>query len=161
MSRNAECSTRNVRYMQMQGGGDSFGGNLSSHLRFSFFDHQNDSSEVPCGFLKKFPISDSGQFLSLPFHVCMSWVKDKCMQLSWQMLLRLGLDLCSLVWNVKFKIFIFNFFLCKFYFGYGSGQFNYPHLIYLFLLEKNKGKIVKALISKVLWKFLWDRLKKK
>ncbi|XP_022639007.1 uncharacterized protein LOC106766220 isoform X2 [Vigna radiata var. radiata] len=45
--------------MQMQGGGDSFGGNLSSHLRFSFFDHQNDSSEVPCGFLKKFPISDS------------------------------------------------------------------------------------------------------
>ncbi|KAK7368639.1 hypothetical protein VNO80_10667 [Phaseolus coccineus] len=54
-----ECSTRNVRYMQMQEGGHSFGGNLSSHLRFSYFDHQNDSREVPCGFFKKFPISDS------------------------------------------------------------------------------------------------------
>ncbi|KHN25899.1 hypothetical protein glysoja_018753 [Glycine soja] len=51
-----KCSTRTVRYMQ--GNADSFGGNLSSHLRFSYFDHQNDSREVPCGFLKKFPISD-------------------------------------------------------------------------------------------------------
>ena len=64
-----KCSTRTLRYMQ--GNADSFGGNLSSHLRFSYFDHQNDSREVPCGFLKKFPISDYGQFLSHPsFSLC-------------------------------------------------------------------------------------------
>ncbi|TKY59664.1 hypothetical protein E2542_SST16756 [Spatholobus suberectus] len=52
-----QYSKRIVRYMQ--GNADSFGGNLSTHLRFSYFDHQNDSTEVPCGFLKKFPISES------------------------------------------------------------------------------------------------------
>ena len=62
-------STRTVRCMQ--GNADSFGGNLSTHLRFFHFDHQNDSSEVPCGFLNKFPISDYGQFLSPPpFSLC-------------------------------------------------------------------------------------------
>ncbi|KAG4977670.1 hypothetical protein JHK82_036939 [Glycine max] len=42
----------------MQGNADSFGGNLNTLSRFSYFDHQNDSTEVPCGFLNNFPISD-------------------------------------------------------------------------------------------------------
>ncbi|KAK7303116.1 hypothetical protein RJT34_14017 [Clitoria ternatea] len=46
-----------LRYMQ--GNADSFGGNHSTLTRFSYFDHQNDATQVPCGFLKKFPISDS------------------------------------------------------------------------------------------------------
>ncbi|XP_004486024.1 alkaline ceramidase TOD1 [Cicer arietinum] len=46
-----------LRYMQ--GNADTFGGNLSTLTRFSYFNHQNDSVEVPCGFLKEFPISDS------------------------------------------------------------------------------------------------------
>ncbi|KAK7359621.1 hypothetical protein VNO77_01583 [Canavalia gladiata] len=52
-------TTRIMKYMQ--GNADSFGGNLSTHLRFSYFDHQNDSMQVPCGFFKRFPISDSDQ----------------------------------------------------------------------------------------------------
>lgn len=59
------CRNNNVGYSgalrYMQGNLDSFGGNLNTLSRFSYFDHQNDSTEVPCGFLKKFPISDSGQ----------------------------------------------------------------------------------------------------
>ncbi|KAG4948648.1 hypothetical protein JHK82_041828 [Glycine max] len=57
------CRNNNVGYSgalrYMQGNLDSFGGNLNTLSRFSYFDHQNDSTEVPCGFLKKFPISDS------------------------------------------------------------------------------------------------------
>ncbi|MED6192340.1 hypothetical protein PIB30_009149 [Stylosanthes scabra] len=45
----------------MQGNADSFGGNLSTHLRFSYFDGRSDIREVPCGFFKKFPIKDSDQ----------------------------------------------------------------------------------------------------
>ncbi|CAL0301244.1 unnamed protein product [Lupinus luteus] len=48
-----------LRYMQ--GNANSFGGNLSTLVRFSYFHHQTDNKEVPCGFLKKFPISDSDQ----------------------------------------------------------------------------------------------------
>lgn len=54
--------THSIPLRYMQGNADSFGGNLSTLVRFSYFDHQNDNIEVPCGFLKKFPISDSGQF---------------------------------------------------------------------------------------------------
>ncbi|XP_019439699.1 PREDICTED: uncharacterized protein LOC109345264 [Lupinus angustifolius] len=46
-----------LRYMQ--GNGDSFGGNFTTSVRFSYFDNQTDGKEVPCGFFKKFPISDS------------------------------------------------------------------------------------------------------
>ncbi|RYR36354.1 hypothetical protein Ahy_A10g051332 isoform A [Arachis hypogaea] len=46
-----------LRYMQ--GNAESFGGNLSTKARFSYFDRQIDHTQVPCGFLKKFPISDS------------------------------------------------------------------------------------------------------
>jgi hypothetical protein len=47
-----------LRYMQ--GNADTFGGNLSTITRFSYFNHRNDSIDVPCGFLKEFPISNSG-----------------------------------------------------------------------------------------------------
>lgn len=47
-----------LRYLK--GNADTFGGNLSTLARFSYFNHQNDSIEVPCGFLKEFPISNSG-----------------------------------------------------------------------------------------------------
>ncbi|BAT87301.1 hypothetical protein VIGAN_05065600 [Vigna angularis var. angularis] len=43
------------------GNADSFGGNLSTLARFSYFDHQNRNTEVLCGFLKKFPVSESDQ----------------------------------------------------------------------------------------------------
>ncbi|KAJ0080898.1 hypothetical protein Patl1_10061 [Pistacia atlantica] len=43
----------------MQGNADSFGGNFSTQKRISYFNHVNDSVEIPCGFFKKFPISNS------------------------------------------------------------------------------------------------------
>ncbi|WJX26953.1 Alkaline ceramidase tod1 [Trifolium repens] len=48
-----------LRYMQ--GNANTFGGNLSTTTRFSYFNHRNDSIDVPCGFLKEFPISNSDQ----------------------------------------------------------------------------------------------------
>ncbi|MED6184280.1 hypothetical protein PIB30_045914 [Stylosanthes scabra] len=54
-SSSAEWSA--LRYMQ--GNADSFGGKLSTEARLSYFDHQMDNTKVPCGFLKKFPITDS------------------------------------------------------------------------------------------------------
>ncbi|KAL0352855.1 UNVERIFIED_CONTAM: hypothetical protein Sangu_0866800 [Sesamum angustifolium] len=46
-----------LRYMQ--GSAESFGGNLSFQKRESYFDHREDGTEIPCGFLRRFPISDS------------------------------------------------------------------------------------------------------
>jgi hypothetical protein len=55
---NSRGYDRVLRYMQ--GNADTFGGNLSTITRFSYFNHRNDSIDVPCGFLKEFPISNSG-----------------------------------------------------------------------------------------------------
>ena len=60
--------SRGLRYMQ--GNVDSFGGNFSTRERFSYFDHQSDDVEVPCGFFKDFPVSDSGEFCALVFLIC-------------------------------------------------------------------------------------------
>ncbi|KAK4440166.1 hypothetical protein Salat_0351500 [Sesamum alatum] len=47
-----------LRYMQ--GSAESFGGNLSFQKRESYFNHREDETdEIPCGFLRRFPISDS------------------------------------------------------------------------------------------------------
>ncbi|KAI4298268.1 hypothetical protein L6164_031846 [Bauhinia variegata] len=54
---NFSSSSRVLRYRQ--GNADTFGGNFSTQLRFSYFDQQSHGKDVPCGFLKKFPISDS------------------------------------------------------------------------------------------------------
>ncbi|KAK9227651.1 hypothetical protein WN943_012705 [Citrus x changshan-huyou] len=43
----------------MQGNADSFGGHFGTKKRIAYFDHQNNSLDLPCGFFKKFPISDS------------------------------------------------------------------------------------------------------
>ncbi|CAK9166362.1 unnamed protein product [Ilex paraguariensis] len=54
-------SSKNVwpvlRYMQ--GNTKSFGGNFSTQKRISYSDHRHVGIEVPCGFFKKFPISNS------------------------------------------------------------------------------------------------------
>ncbi|KAL9320988.1 hypothetical protein ACSQ67_012827 [Phaseolus vulgaris] len=50
-------TNRPLRYVK--GNADTFGGNLSTLTRFSYFNHQNHNTEVLCGFLKKFPVSDS------------------------------------------------------------------------------------------------------
>lgn len=38
----------------------SFGGNLSTLQRISYFNHSDDQVEIPCGFMKDFPVSDYG-----------------------------------------------------------------------------------------------------
>ncbi|XP_054794014.1 alkaline ceramidase TOD1-like [Prosopis cineraria] len=55
----SSSSRRVIKYMQ--GNSTSFGGNFSSQIRFSYFNHRNDDQQIPCGFLKKFPIADSDQ----------------------------------------------------------------------------------------------------
>lgn len=45
-----------LRYMQ--GNANTFGGNFSFEKRMSYFDEIEN--EIPCGFLKRFPISYSG-----------------------------------------------------------------------------------------------------
>ncbi|XVF40144.1 hypothetical protein PTKIN_Ptkin01aG0087500 [Pterospermum kingtungense] len=57
LCKNSSAFLPALRYLQ--GKGDTFGGNLSTQKRFSYFDHSNDGNKVPCGFLKKFPVSDS------------------------------------------------------------------------------------------------------
>ena len=52
--------SRHLKYMQ--GSGPSFGGNFSTQKRISYFNYSDVGSEVPCGFLKDFPISNSGDF---------------------------------------------------------------------------------------------------
>ncbi|XP_022715546.1 uncharacterized protein LOC111274858 isoform X1 [Durio zibethinus] len=46
-----------LRYLQ--GKGDTFGGYLSTLKRISYFNHSNNGIKVPCGFFKKFPVSNS------------------------------------------------------------------------------------------------------
>ena len=58
LCRNSSSALPVLSYMQGQA--DSFGGNFSTQKRISYFDHENSSVEVPCGFLKKFPISNYG-----------------------------------------------------------------------------------------------------
>ncbi|KAJ9135872.1 hypothetical protein P3X46_032998 [Hevea brasiliensis] len=57
LCRNSTVSSQDLRYME--GNGESFGGNFSNQKRMSYFHHLNDSVEIPCGFFKKFPVSDS------------------------------------------------------------------------------------------------------
>ncbi|CAI9782149.1 unnamed protein product [Fraxinus pennsylvanica] len=46
-----------LRYMQENA--ENFGGNFSIEKRLSYFDHREDGVEIPCGFFKRFPISNS------------------------------------------------------------------------------------------------------
>lgn len=57
-SRNSTTlGSRVIRYLKDSA--DSFGGNFSTKKRFSYYDHEDDD-EIPCGFLTRFPVSDSG-----------------------------------------------------------------------------------------------------
>ena len=47
-----------LRYMK--GKADIFGGNFSVQDRLSYFDNEKNIVGIPCGFLKKFPISNPG-----------------------------------------------------------------------------------------------------
>lgn len=58
LCQNSSASSQGLRYMK--GKSNSFGGNFGTQKRISYFDHLNDSVEVPCGFFKKFPVSNSG-----------------------------------------------------------------------------------------------------
>ncbi|CAH9093520.1 unnamed protein product [Cuscuta epithymum] len=40
---------------------ESFGGNLSTQTRFSYFGHGDSEEQVPCGFFKPFPVSKSDE----------------------------------------------------------------------------------------------------
>ncbi|KAF7803173.1 transmembrane protein [Senna tora] len=53
----SSSSSRRLAYMQ--GNAESFGGNFSAEMRFSYFHHRNDTTHLPCGFLTHFPISHS------------------------------------------------------------------------------------------------------
>lgn len=49
---------QSLRYIQ--GNAENFGGNFGIEKRLSYFDHREDGVEIPCGFFKRFPISNSG-----------------------------------------------------------------------------------------------------
>ncbi|CAK7350218.1 unnamed protein product [Dovyalis caffra] len=57
LCQNSSLSSRGLRYLK--GNSKHFGGSLSTQERISYFHLLNDSVEVPCGFFKKFPASDS------------------------------------------------------------------------------------------------------
>lgn len=49
--------SRVVKYLKDNA--NSFGGNFTTKKRNSYYDHEDDE-EIPCGFFRKFPVSDSG-----------------------------------------------------------------------------------------------------
>ncbi|CAF2091219.1 hypothetical protein BRARA_F03634 [Brassica rapa] len=51
------ASSEKLRYIN--GNSESFGGNFSTQKRFSYFNHSDNDVEVPCGFFRDFPVSDS------------------------------------------------------------------------------------------------------
>lgn len=44
----------------MKGKADRFGGNFGVQDRLSYFSNENNTVGIPCGFLKKLPISNPG-----------------------------------------------------------------------------------------------------
>lgn len=59
LCKNASTSKSSASgYLEMLG--ESFAGSFSVQKRKSYFDHRDDSVEIPCGFLKEFPVRDSG-----------------------------------------------------------------------------------------------------
>ncbi|OAY29146.1 hypothetical protein MANES_15G121500v8 [Manihot esculenta] len=57
LCRNSSVDSQGLRYMKENS--ESFGGNFSTQKRRSYFQHLNDNVEIPCGFFKKFPVSNS------------------------------------------------------------------------------------------------------
>ncbi|KAG5395182.1 hypothetical protein IGI04_025145 [Brassica rapa subsp. trilocularis] len=50
-------SSEKLRYIN--GNSETFGGNFTTLKRFSYFNHSDNDVEVPCGFFRDFPVSDS------------------------------------------------------------------------------------------------------
>ncbi|KAK4386479.1 hypothetical protein Sango_2518500 [Sesamum angolense] len=57
LENSTSLGARSLRYIQ--GNAESFGGNLSFQKRISYFDHSEDEPEIPCGFFRDFPITNS------------------------------------------------------------------------------------------------------
>ncbi|KAL4289484.1 hypothetical protein GQ457_14G008470 [Hibiscus cannabinus] len=57
LCKNSSAFLPALKYLQVKG--DTFGGNLSLEERISYFNHTNNDINVPCGFLKEFPVSYS------------------------------------------------------------------------------------------------------
>ncbi|XP_077228326.1 alkaline ceramidase TOD1-like [Tasmannia lanceolata] len=55
--RNSSFSSPYLRYLSEKR--ESFAGNFSAYKRKSYFNHSDDQVEVPCGFMKEFPITNS------------------------------------------------------------------------------------------------------
>ncbi|KAI7751094.1 hypothetical protein M8C21_020499, partial [Ambrosia artemisiifolia] len=49
---------KGLKYVHGDGNGERFGRNYSMHERIKYFDYGDGAIEIPCGFFKKFPISD-------------------------------------------------------------------------------------------------------
>ncbi|KAJ9565774.1 hypothetical protein OSB04_001740 [Centaurea solstitialis] len=58
MEDSSRGNSTGLRYIQGNGNGGSFGKNYSVEKRMSYFDYRDGGIEIPCGFLKKLPISD-------------------------------------------------------------------------------------------------------
>ncbi|GAA0165048.1 hypothetical protein LIER_20548 [Lithospermum erythrorhizon] len=56
-----ELGSHNLKYIK--GYADTFGGNFSIEKRFSYFDHGDEGTEIPCGFFKHFPVSNSDRIV--------------------------------------------------------------------------------------------------
>ncbi|KAJ4968545.1 hypothetical protein NE237_015246 [Protea cynaroides] len=56
--KNSSSSTSGLSYLSTKTE-SSFAGNFSTKERISYLDHRNDQMEVPCGFMKEFPVSKS------------------------------------------------------------------------------------------------------
>ncbi|XVE88377.1 hypothetical protein DITRI_Ditri19aG0065000 [Diplodiscus trichospermus] len=59
LCKNSSAFLPALRYLQ--GKSESFGGNLNTQKRISYFNYSNNGIKVPCGFFKNFPVSNSDQ----------------------------------------------------------------------------------------------------
>ncbi|XP_077251022.1 alkaline ceramidase TOD1-like [Tasmannia lanceolata] len=57
LCRNSSSFSSGLRYLSEKG--ENFGGNFSAQKRKSYFNHSDDQMEIPCGFMKEFPVTDS------------------------------------------------------------------------------------------------------
>ncbi|KAL4563496.1 hypothetical protein LXL04_027539 [Taraxacum kok-saghyz] len=55
---NSSWDSSGLRYVRGNKNGGKFGMNYTTKKRLSYYDYRGDGIEIPCGFLKKFPISD-------------------------------------------------------------------------------------------------------
>ncbi|KAL4588358.1 hypothetical protein LXL04_001242 [Taraxacum kok-saghyz] len=55
---NSSRDSKGLRYLRGNENGGTFGMNYTMKKRLSYYDYRDGGIEIPCGFLKKFPISD-------------------------------------------------------------------------------------------------------